>query len=555
VAAEEKIISDIEGIIDSKVESWSKSMPKIEEDIYNELVRLTGELEEINGRIKPSVKNVKTIGKIKAILTKLIFDKKYDKELQDVVDTLDEITKLQNKYFTQVNKKFKVPNVVKEVQQLSIDGVISQLGKSGLDANILSPLRDILVKNVNSGGTKKEFLEQAKAFITKTEGGEGRLSRYTKQIVTDSLNQYSANYNAIISDDLGYEWFIYSGSNKDTTREFCRAITECKDLRYIHRSQFNDLLEGKICNTTIKLNKKTGLPDGMIEGTNTLNFHTNRGGYNCNHQLTGVPTAIVPKEYLDKIQRKEEVKVSKEEKKKVAIPDEFLLIGLDIPQELFQLSDADKKSNLKIKSDSGSYYDPDSDTVVLAYNTERAKYSEVYKKNVATHEYGHRIHVTKGIFNTEMFEKVYNPKTGEVEFRERTELQKKHLEYFEGSQKIFKEKYFAEKYIEALRDIKVDNLMEKYSEKFPDIKERDLREYVLSYTDTIQSLTKGGVGEGHAPEYWNQQNGAYQTAEWFAHASEIHFIGNPIFEAEFPELYEYMKKYYKKEVIDAFIEK
>jgi hypothetical protein len=303
MAKQDEIIKEIESIIDDSVSSFNGRLPKIQQDAYAIILDLTSELETSNGKIKPSIKNVKIIAKIKSELQKIIFDKEYAKELDKVIDTYSTITKLQNQYFSSLVDTYKVPKVLKEVENLSIESVVDSLGENGMDVNIISPVRDILVKNVTNGGTRAEFTEEVRKFLVDTEESEGALSKYAKTIVTDSLNSFNANYNQIVSDSLGYEWYQYRGSIKDTTRDWCRKLIDArvnKCLEYIHVSQFNDLIEGKICDDEVPIYEKTGLPYGMKEGTNVANLRVNRGGWNCNHQFSGVPSYLVPKELRDK---------------------------------------------------------------------------------------------------------------------------------------------------------------------------------------------------------------------------------------------------------------
>ena len=116
------------------------------------------------------------------------------------------------------------------------------------------------------------------------------------------MNQFSANYNATITDDLGLKWYKYDGSLKDTSRPFCDALIGAKKscMPYIHVSQLEEIVNGQICGEQVPIYDKTGLPAGMIAGTNASNFRINRGGYNCNHQLYPVSAAVVPKELRDK---------------------------------------------------------------------------------------------------------------------------------------------------------------------------------------------------------------------------------------------------------------
>lgn len=302
MARQEQIIEEILSTIEDRIDAFNSRMPKVQKDAYAAILELSGDLDTQNGRIKPTVKNVKLIAKIKAELSKVIFDDQYAKELDKVVKTYEQITKLQNEYFTNAVGKFTVPAVLKEVQNLAIESVKESLGQAGIDANIIKPIKDILVQNVTSGGSKAEFVEQVRDYILGNKKVDGKLVKYTKQLVTDSLNQFSANYNQIITDDLGFEFYRYVGSNKDTTRPFCKALTAAKSdcLPYIHKSQLPSIVEGEICGKQVPIYDKTGLPHGMIPGTNAANFFVNRGGYNCNHQLLGVPNALVPKAIRDK---------------------------------------------------------------------------------------------------------------------------------------------------------------------------------------------------------------------------------------------------------------
>jgi len=301
MAKADLILEDLLSLIETRIDSFNEKMPKVQRDAYNVILDLTGDLETSNGRIKATMKNIKLISKIKQQLSKVIFTKEYEEELDKIVKTYGEITKLQNQYFTAEIGKFTVPKVLAEVQQLAIEGVVDAMGLDAVGVNVISPVRDILVKNVTTGGSKAEFLDEVREYLLDTERGDGKLVKYTKQIVTDSLNQYSANYTQIVSDDLGLEWFKYVGSNKETTRPFCKALTDAKQtcMPFIHRSQLPEIVEGQICGEQVPIYDKTGLPHGMIPGTNAVNFPINRGGYNCNHQLVPVSAALVPKALRD----------------------------------------------------------------------------------------------------------------------------------------------------------------------------------------------------------------------------------------------------------------
>lgn len=306
MADRERIIEQLEELIQSRIDQFNSKMPGIQRQAFDKILDLTGDLDTSNGRIKPSVKNIKLIAKIKQELNKTIFSKDYADDLDDLIKSYEEITKLQNAYFTATVGKFTVPKVLAEVQNLAIESVYESLGDVGIDANFTNPVKSILEKNVTTGGTKAQFVEEVRQFILGAEGVDGKLVKYSGQVVTDSLNQFSRNYGQIITDDLGLEWYSYDGSIKDTTRPFCKALVDAKSdcMRYIHKSQLDDIINGQICGKQVPIYDKTGLPHGMIPGTNVANFQTNAGGYNCNHSLNAVSSAVVPKALRDKFERR-----------------------------------------------------------------------------------------------------------------------------------------------------------------------------------------------------------------------------------------------------------
>lgn len=132
---------------------------------------------------------------------------------------------------------------------------------------------------------------------------------------------FTAQNNKLLTDDLDTEWFMYTGSNIETTREFCQHLTEKK---YIHRSEIPTILTGKIDDHQCEIYDKTGLPYGMIEGTTPENFQVNCGGWNCRHQLVPVADAVVPAELRAKFDKDTQAKIEKqkaEEAKKQKIAE------------------------------------------------------------------------------------------------------------------------------------------------------------------------------------------------------------------------------------------
>lgn len=296
-------INAIIDTVESVSDKFNSKLSSTEKRLLNEVLTLTKEIQTTGGRINSSVENLKLLSQIKSKLNDVVLNKDYLNNVKDLVKGMDGILKVQNDYFSSLagqnytkikdlNKKFEI------TQKLSIDSVVQGLTKSGIEANVTGKIGDILLRSITSGGMYADLVKDMSNFLTTNENGEGALTRYAQTWVNTSLNQYAGQNNKLMTDDLGLEWFMYVGSNKETTREFCEHL---KEKKYIHKSEIPEILKGHIDGHECEIYERTGLPRGMIEGTTPENFQVNNGGWNCGHKLTPVSEEIVPEEIKSKI--------------------------------------------------------------------------------------------------------------------------------------------------------------------------------------------------------------------------------------------------------------
>lgn len=284
--------------IDDAIASFIERIPASQTDMLEALDNELRKLDLDNGKIKPTVKNIKIVTNIKNKLLKVILTDGYKSQVQEFLKSFNDITTLQNEFWRGVEKKFKPSSVLKEIKKVAIEDTAAKLMEAGLEGNVVQPIKDVLTMNVTQGGSYKDMQKQLKESISTTPESTGLLDRYTKQVTVDSVNQYNRNYTQIVSSDLGFEWFAYQNTLINTSRPFCIAMHE---RRYFHISEIPDLLQAKGLYYTNKkgkrikvpLNAKTKLPDGMYATTNVSNFITLLGGYNCGHQAGPVSANLV----------------------------------------------------------------------------------------------------------------------------------------------------------------------------------------------------------------------------------------------------------------------
>jgi hypothetical protein len=294
MAKQQKIIGDIVTTIDSAIEEFGKKIPKHQQRVFDEISLLLKELDLRGDTIQQSAQNLRKIGVIKGKLEAIINSDEWLGDVKVYMKAFDTVTNLQNEYFGTLKTKFRPTPLLREIRKQSLDATFESLTENGINAAITDKVQDILRKNITSGSSYSQTMKQLREFLTTNESGAGALERYTKQITTDALNQYSAQYTNAVTNDLGLVWFQYTGALIETSRIFCQALIEKK---YIHKSELPKIVRGNFKefeDLEGKINTKTKLPEGMVAGTNAINFHIYRGGYQCGHQLIPVDESSVP---------------------------------------------------------------------------------------------------------------------------------------------------------------------------------------------------------------------------------------------------------------------
>lgn len=304
----EKILNDIVKTIESEISRFGGKIPATEKRIFDKVLELTRDLEVKNGKITNSVHNISLIGKILKEVESIVVNKQYVKDVDSVIKVFAEIESLQKNYFSALAVDVGRSPLLSAIKKDSIRFTADKLTEAGIRAEFTEGIKSVLETSIRSGGSYADLTEQLREYV---KGGKdadgkpipGKLQRYTRQTVTDALNNYSASYNETVSADLGWKWRMYTGTLLETSRPWCVNMVKKK---YVHQSELNtvltDNIDGvKICSEDIPCGKKTGLPSGMMKGTNPENVGLRRGGWGCGHQFGVVPDVVVPKNLRDKI--------------------------------------------------------------------------------------------------------------------------------------------------------------------------------------------------------------------------------------------------------------
>ena len=289
-------LNKIVDTIDLALDRFNGKIPDIQNKMFREITVLLKELDTKSDKIVQSVENVRRLAKIQKALNSIFETPEYLKSVKEFASVFGEIQTLNNQYFNEIDSKFKSSEFLSELKKQSVIDAVESLTGSGVNANITSGIKEKIFDAIKSGSSYNNLLDSIRSEVVSNKESLGKLERYTRQITTDSLNQFNAAYQENVTSDLGLDWFLYNGALMDTSRDFCKA---CVKKKYIHRSEFTSIVKGdfkEFKDIDGKISQRTKLPYGMIDGTNSTNFMVRRGGYSCNHKLIPVAKEVVPKE-------------------------------------------------------------------------------------------------------------------------------------------------------------------------------------------------------------------------------------------------------------------
>lgn len=282
--------------LDNAADGFDATATKAQKKMFDEVLTLIKDLDTDSlGKVKQTIQNLKRLTQIKAHLAALSKDKDWVAGIGKFASYFDILQKQQVAYFSQHFPEATLTETAKKkhamMKQLAVQNTMEALIGDGLKANVTDKLNDILLRAVTTNAKFADLQEELRAHLLGKDGGQGAFARYATTYATTAMSQFTGQNNKLLTDDLDTEWFIYTGSNKETTREFCQQLTA---KRYIHRSEIPTILTGKIDDYQCAIYPKTNLPYGMIEGTTVDNFQCNCGGWNCRHQLVPVHESAVP---------------------------------------------------------------------------------------------------------------------------------------------------------------------------------------------------------------------------------------------------------------------
>lgn len=274
----------IDELITNADSRYVSAIGRVQKDLYNQLTAILSDLElDSEGYIKQSVANRKVLTKANDKIQEVFSSSIYTTAVSNYVNVVPKVDLQNVKYFTAVDEAFK-PNklFLKNLQADTIATIEKYVLQDGLQSQVINPLSQIMNQNVNSGGSFAGFLDQVRNYVLGNDQVEGRAMSYTRTYLRDSLFTYSRTFQQAITNDLGLEFYLYSGGIIDKTRPFC----EERAGKFFSHKEIEAMASLEWA--------------GKKQGTSESSIFLFAGGWNCGHQIIPVATNIVPQEVIDR---------------------------------------------------------------------------------------------------------------------------------------------------------------------------------------------------------------------------------------------------------------
>lgn len=288
--------------LDGSVNGFNKSLNVIQSNVLAEVELLIKDITVNNGTIVSDVRNLQKLNRINQLLKDVVIPPEYKERVIEFGKSFNTVTNIQEQYFTALIEDYTAPAIIQEMKNLAISETVSALTQQGLDVAVTNRISLMIQNSITTGDKYTNLVKQLGDFIKGDKDNLGAYEKHVGQITTDAINTYSANYNKAVTDDLGLEWYMYVGALVGDSRELCEELVKKK---YVHKSEIPKIVDGYVNDKRVPIYQKTGLPYGMIPGTNALNFQSRRGGYRCNHQLMPILESRVPIEIRNRIKKTE----------------------------------------------------------------------------------------------------------------------------------------------------------------------------------------------------------------------------------------------------------
>ena len=245
------------------------NIKEIESESFEKLIEFLNSQFDLSGG-KFIGGNFDEINRVASLLRSEILKTGYQENVINYVTNFDTLRKI-----TENTSKFSTANLgLNNIQRAAQQQTINSMLGSGLDANIVEPVKKIIFDHVQSGSSIVDAELMLRDLILGNDEKLGKLERYVGQIARDSISQFDGLMQQRIMKEYDLDGWSYEGSLIKDSRPQC--------VRWATMGEI------KVSELANEIDWANSNGSGMITGTTVDTFGIYRGGYNCRHFATAI---------------------------------------------------------------------------------------------------------------------------------------------------------------------------------------------------------------------------------------------------------------------------
>ena len=296
MATLDKLIDNKLTRINSVPDAFVSATSVTEKELLKEVNILISELETSGGAFVYSQKNLNILESINTRLTDAVFNDEYTSSLTSYISEFEKQADINNSIFSQQFDGFQTSAIYNTIKQNSIKSATELFAVDGFANTITTPILEQLNQAIINNGSITETITAVNNFIVGDGSVDGVLMNYVKTNSYDAFAIYDRTYSQAVYNNLGSEWFVYSGKSRDTSRCFCVE----RSNKFYHKKEieaWGNMQDLGECRSGDGW-------QGMRKGTNSNTIFSFAGGYRCDHTIMAVSENAVPKEVIERNKNK-----------------------------------------------------------------------------------------------------------------------------------------------------------------------------------------------------------------------------------------------------------
>lgn len=288
-----ELLSDKAKRLESVPGKFTSQIQKVQLQLLKDIEDILASFDvDSQGNFVISTANMELSAQMDVKLREALDRSEYSEAITEFAKQFNVQIDISDTYFNTAFPNFKPSDIGKMAVRSAQKTAVDLLTDTSPDADFIKPIAKQIELAVVNGARWRETLDMIQDITTGNDEVDGKILKYSKQIAHDTFAVADASYASAVAEEMGAEWFFYSGSEINTSRQFCIE----RHNQFFCEDEIRAWGAGKNTDPDKFDYPKDGGWPGEMDGTDEATIFSTRGGFNCRHLITAVSIFAVPLE-------------------------------------------------------------------------------------------------------------------------------------------------------------------------------------------------------------------------------------------------------------------